>query len=193
MLGFFPPLFKNNSWFLLQSPLKQYCWRLYKTVHISNAYVFSQILILQTYRPMYWVCNHSPVVWGLCWGFPGGSDGKKSAYNGADPGSIPWLGRSPGGGHGNPLWYSCLENPMHRGAWQATVLWITKTQTRLSNWHSSLCEAPECHVGLLAGKEWITSEASGYFLSDWSHCWNQSFLLQGFSSETPGWDQPSSG
>ena len=44
-------------------------------------------------------------------GFPGGSDGKESAYNVGDLGSIPGLGRSPGGGHGNPLHYSCLENP----------------------------------------------------------------------------------
>ena len=44
-------------------------------------------------------------------GFPGGSDGKESAYNARDLGSIPGLGRSPGGGHGDPLQYSCLENP----------------------------------------------------------------------------------
>ena len=44
-------------------------------------------------------------------GFPGGSDGKESAYNAEDLGSIPGLGRSPGGGHGNSLQYSCLENP----------------------------------------------------------------------------------
>ena len=44
-------------------------------------------------------------------GFPGGSDGKKSAYNVGDLGSIPEMGRSSGGGHGNPLQYSCLENP----------------------------------------------------------------------------------
>ena len=44
-------------------------------------------------------------------GFPGGSDGKESACNAGDLGSIPGLGRSPGGGHGNPLQYSCLENP----------------------------------------------------------------------------------
>ena len=43
--------------------------------------------------------------------FPGGSDGKDSACNAGDPGSIPGSGRSPGGGHGNPLQYSCLENP----------------------------------------------------------------------------------
>ena len=48
--------------------------------------------------------------------FPGGSDGKTSAYNAGDPGSIPGSGRSPGEGYGNPLQYSCLENPMDRGA-----------------------------------------------------------------------------
>ena len=49
--------------------------------------------------------------------FPGGSDGKVSAYNEGDPGSIPGLGRSPGEGNGNPLQYSCLENPMNGGTW----------------------------------------------------------------------------
>ena len=46
-----------------------------------------------------------------------GSDGKDSACNAGDPGLIPGLGRSPGEGNGNPLQYSCLENPMERGAW----------------------------------------------------------------------------
>ena len=54
-------------------------------------------------------------------GFPGSSDGKETAYNAGDPDSIPGLGRSPGGGHGNPLQYSCLENSMNRGAWFAAV------------------------------------------------------------------------
>ena len=49
--------------------------------------------------------------------FPGGSDSKESAYNEGDPGSIPGLGRYPGEGNGNPLQYSCLENPMDGGAW----------------------------------------------------------------------------
>ena len=49
--------------------------------------------------------------------FPGGSDGKVSAYNVGDPGSIPGLGRSSGEGSGNLLQYSCLENPMEGGAW----------------------------------------------------------------------------
>ena len=51
-------------------------------------------------------------------GFPGNSNGKESTCNGEDLGSVPGLGRSPGGGQGNPLQYSCLENPMDRAAWQ---------------------------------------------------------------------------
>ena len=58
---------------------------------------------------------------GACTYFSGGSDSKESACNAGDPGSIPGSGRSPGGGHGNPLLYSCLENSMDRGAWWATV------------------------------------------------------------------------
>ena len=49
-------------------------------------------------------------------GLPCDSDGKESAYNMGDPGSIPGLGRSPGEGNGNPLQYSCLENPINREA-----------------------------------------------------------------------------
>ena len=49
--------------------------------------------------------------------FPGGSDGKASAYNAGNPGSILGLGRSPGEGNGTPLHYSCLENPMDERAW----------------------------------------------------------------------------
>ena len=49
--------------------------------------------------------------------FPGGSDGKVSAYNAGDLGLIPGLGRSSGEGNGNPLQYPCLENPMDRGVW----------------------------------------------------------------------------
>ena len=49
--------------------------------------------------------------------FPGFLDGKVSAYNAGDPGSIPGSGRSPGGGNGNPLQYPCLKKPMDRGAW----------------------------------------------------------------------------
>ena len=62
-------------------------------------------------------------------GFPGGSDGKESVCNAGDVGTIPGLGRSPGGGHGNPLQYFCLENPMDRGAWQAMVHRVAQSQT----------------------------------------------------------------
>ena len=62
-------------------------------------------------------------------GFPGDSDDKESACNAGDLGSIPWLGRFPGEGDGNPLQYSCLENSMDRGAWRATVPGVTKSQT----------------------------------------------------------------
>ena len=54
-------------------------------------------------------------------GFPGSSGGKESAYNAGDLGSLPGSGRSAGEVNGNPLQYSCLGNPMDRGAWQATV------------------------------------------------------------------------
>ena len=66
-------------------------------------------------------------------GFPGGSAGKESACKAGDLGSIPGLGRSPGGRHGNPLQYSRLENPTDRGARQATVHGVTNSQTRLSD------------------------------------------------------------
>ena len=65
--------------------------------------------------------------------FPGGSDGKASAYSAGDLGSIPGWGRSLGEGNGNPLQYSCLKNPMDGGAWQATVHGVTKSRTRLND------------------------------------------------------------
>ena len=61
--------------------------------------------------------------------FPDGSDYKASACNAGDPGSIPGSGRSPGEGNGNPLQYSCLENPMDGGAWWATVHGVAKSWT----------------------------------------------------------------
>ena len=65
-------------------------------------------------------------------GFPGGLRAKESACSAGDLGSIPGSGRSPGEGNGSPLQYSCLENPMDRGAWQAAVRGVSKSQTRLS-------------------------------------------------------------
>ena len=72
------------------------------------------------------------------WGFPYSSAVKNLLANvgdarSVDSGLISGLGRSPGEGHGNSLQYSCLENPMDRGAWQATVHGLTKSQTRLGD------------------------------------------------------------
>ena len=70
--------------------------------------------------------------------FPGGSDGKESTCNAGNLGSIPGLGRSPGGGHGNPLQYSCLENPMDREAYSP---WGLKEWNTLSDYaHSTYNE-----------------------------------------------------
>ena len=70
------------------------------------------------------------------WLHPGGLVAKNppaSAGDGGDLGSIPGLGRSPGGGHSNSLRHSCLENPMDRGPWGATVLGVTRSQLQLSD------------------------------------------------------------
>ena len=66
-------------------------------------------------------------------GFPGGKACKESTCKAGDLGLIPGLGRSPGEGNGNPLQYSCMENPMDRGAWQATVHGVTMSRTQLSD------------------------------------------------------------
>ena len=70
----------------------------------------------------------------VCQG-PGGSDGKNSACSAGDVSLIPGSGRAPGEGNGNPLQYSCLENPKDRGAWQAAVHVAAKSQAQWSNWH----------------------------------------------------------
>ena len=69
------------------------------------------------------------------WGFPGGSVVKNSPANTGDirdVGSIPGSGRSPGRGHGNPLQYSCLENPLDRGAWWAPIHGVTESDTTVA-------------------------------------------------------------
>ena len=80
--------------------------------------------------------SHYLSIFMVSYDFPGALDGKASAYNVGDLGSIPGSGRSFREGNGNPLQYSCLENTMDGGAWEATVCGVAKSQTRLSNFTS---------------------------------------------------------
>ena len=84
-------------------------------------------------RKIHWTRARLPTPVFL--GFPGGSHGKESACNAGHLGLIPELGGSPGEGNGYPLQYSGLENPMDRGDWRATVHGVTKSWTRLTNFH----------------------------------------------------------
>ena len=71
-----------------------------------------------------------------------------------DVGLIPGSGRSPGGGHGNPLQYSCLENPMDRGTWWATVHGVAKSQTQLKLQHThGVGKATQHYVAARMGEE----------------------------------------
>ena len=98
--------------------------------------------------------------------FPGRSYGKESACNAGDAGSIPGLGRVPGEGNGNPLQYSCLENPMDGGAWWATVHGVAQSWTRLSNFtllfhFLALKEEMATHSSVLAWRIPGTGEPGG--------------------------------
>ena len=114
-------------------------------------------------------------------GFPGGSEAKASACNAGDLGSIPGSGRSSGEGNGNPLQYSCLENPMDRGAWWATVHGVAKSQTRLSDFTSlhfkhsisDSCSLPccyYCYQYLLRGVS-ISTKYSGFIHHGFKTSW----------------------
>ena len=92
-------------------------------------------------------------------GLPRWFSGKESTCQSGDTGSIPGPGRSPGGGHGKPLQYSCLENPMDGGAWRAAVHGVTQSQTRLSS---------------LAHTQWLSNEKQIGRLWLWGRPWGQS-------------------
>ena len=83
-----------------------------------------------------------------------------------DEGLIPGSGRSPGGGHSNPLQYSCLENPMDRGAWQATVHRVTQIRTQLKflNLHASKVQGSDT-----MGLENLSSHVSSVPNSSWNY------------------------
>ena len=92
----------------------------------------------------------------VSWGFPGGSaSGEKSSRNSGDACSIPESGRSTGGEHGNPLQYSCQENPTDRGTWQATDHGLTESDTTKVTEH-----AMESWSSLYVPREYILHAAS---------------------------------
>ena len=100
---------------------------------------WAPLLCLQSSEEGTWcglICNY----YGLCpsLGFPSGSEGKESASNVGDPGSVPGLGRSPGEGNSYPVQYSWLENPTGRGTWWAIFQGVAKSWTWLSDCHSTV-------------------------------------------------------
>ena len=101
---------------------------------IQAGRVFNPLLAQGTHCSPSCFCYWAIHIWGHshC-ERTGGSDGKASACKAGDAGLIPGSGRSPAEGNGNPLQHSCLENPMDRGAWWATVHGVAKSQTRLSD------------------------------------------------------------
>ena len=113
------------SWSLTASPVNEskqqlhqyFCWEsLCLYASNSNLKVDSNLIVVYMKELPWWFST------------------KESTCNAGDVGLIPWLGRSPGGGNGNPLQYACLKNPMDRGAWWATVHRVAQSQTWLSDW-----------------------------------------------------------
>ena len=93
------------------------------------------VLLLFLILAMSFLCLFFHICLAKGKGFLGGWDGKESTCNAGDPGLIPGMWQSPRERNGYPLQYSCLENPMYRGAWHPKMHWVTKCQTWLSNFH----------------------------------------------------------
>ena len=99
-----------------------------RKLHLSWPLHLTQFLVHIKYcTNIYWIVKFN------VWGFPSGSEGKASVCNEGDPGSIPGSGRSPGGGNGNPLQYSCLENFHGKEPGRLQSMWFAKSQTKLSD------------------------------------------------------------
>ena len=122
-------MYKDETFFLST-------WALQDSETLSKYYYFhSNLAICTSSMGIYSPCNRIHLETGyITKGFPGGSDSKESAWNAGDPGLIPGWVRSTGEGNGNPLQYSCLENPVDRGAWWATVHGLAKSRTGLSDY-----------------------------------------------------------
>ena len=118
-----PPALLKHKWQIKLYTFNVYhvIWYTYKLINTSITFLWWECL-----RPtllQYSIINYSH--------HAGGSDGKESACKAGDRGSRPESGRSSGERNSNPLWYFCLENPLDKRAWWATVHGVTKSQTRL--------------------------------------------------------------
>ena len=105
--------------------------------------------------------------------FPGGANDKEpicQCRRHRRPGFSPWIGKIPGGGHGNPLQYSCLENPVGREAWWAAVYRVTKHQTRLRQ--LSMCMSRAYHT------KWSKLNRDRQISYDVSYTWNLKTVIQ---------------
>ena len=125
----------------------------------------------------YWITRALNKIYTPLWennkenGLPWWLSGKESACNAGDRGdvgSIPRLGRSPEGGNGNPLKYSCLENPMDNWAWWATVYKVAKSQMQLSDW------AQQQQQRKIHAKTWLMQHLENYrFILTWLGGWER--------------------
>ena len=108
----------------------------FSTSHASKFYLWNILNVIKVFWKRYKSIHNYFIIFltlnsGLV--FPGGPESKESACNAGDLGLVSGLGRSPEKGNGNPLQYSCLENPMNKGAWRAIVHVFAKSLTRLRN------------------------------------------------------------
>ena len=146
---YFPCSFKLQVVWSLAPQLFLFLWCSWKGYKMAVKYYMGYLYILSLWKKGFLTFHQMGstssllISDGHLWGFLGGSDSKESACNSGVAGYMgltPRLGRSPGGGHGNPLQYSCLENPMNRGAWQAIVHRVTKSWAWLK-WLSTHAQA----------------------------------------------------
>ena len=120
------------SWFLSLSVWERPSSQIAPRQCFPKRHLFCKSLVPNDFLKTLFFFFKGKIPFCLCmWGFPAGSVGKESACSAGDLGLIPGSGRSPEGGHGYPLQYSCLESPMDRGAWQATVYRVTKSWAQL--------------------------------------------------------------
>ena len=113
-------------------------WSLVPLPFLNPAWTSGSSRFMNSWRLAWRILSITLLECEMSASFPGSSDGKASAYNAGDLGSIPGSGRSPGEGNGNPLQYSCLENSMDQGAWWATVNGVAKSWIRLSGFTLSI-------------------------------------------------------